>query len=235
VGQAERSRSVAEAFDASWAHMLRLPDWWPSASEVAFARLRREVVDADPPASSDYVDALGRSLRRWRAFRGARYDGARLADSLKAVAPYLDRWKGTSILTIRAKDVPDLFELFDAVREIKPTNRKWVATSKALHHLLPDLIPPMDNEITAPFFGRDSLPVGFDQANLVDAYRAFVDVARNPRFGIGPRKVRAAGREVPYPVVGSALQDCRVGLARVVDFAIAGFVLRHGRASLRSL
>jgi hypothetical protein len=235
LGQGERSRAVAEAFDASWSHMLLLPDWWPSPSEVALARLRREAGSAAALASSNYVDAIGRSLRKWRAFRGARYDGARLEDSLNAVAPYLDRWQGTSILTIRAKDVPDLFELFDAIREIKPTDRKWVATSKALHHLLPDLIAPMDNQLTAPFLGRESLPVLFDQAFLVAAYMALVDVVRNPRFGIGPRKVRAAAREAPHPVAGSAVQDCRVGLARVVDFAIAGFVLRHGRASLRSL
>ncbi len=181
-----------------------------------------------------YVDALGSSLRKWRAFRGARFDSKRVS-SLQSVAPLLSRWERTSILTIRERDVDDLFELFDAALEIKPTQRKWVVTSKTLHHLMPDLIAPMDNRMTAPFLGMGSLPATFESSFLVESYAAFIDLARNRGYGIGARQVRAAWREVPYGVGGASLEDCRIGLARVIDFAIAGFVSQHGGGELRPL
>jgi hypothetical protein len=140
-----------------------------------------------------------------------------------------------SILTLRPEDVEDLFQLFDVVREVKPTRRKWVITSKMLHHLLPNLIVPMDNQMTAPFLGRGSLPATFEASFLVESSSAFVDLAKNRRYGIGARRVRAVAREVPYQVEGAAPDDCRIGVARVVDFAVAGFVRDHGRAELKSL
>jgi hypothetical protein len=168
-------------------------------------------------------------------FRGARFDPGRFRASLEAVAPLVAPWEGTTILTIRNEQVRDLFVLFDAVREVKPTQPKWVVTSKALHHLLPDLILPMDNQLTAPFLGRPSLPATFDQAFLVESYVAFIGVVRDSAFGIGSRRTRAAASQVPYPVADASPRDCGIGLARVVDFAIAGYVLRFGQSTLRSL
>jgi hypothetical protein len=236
LGQLERNVAIAEAFDQSWSHMLGLRDWWPSPSQVACSRIWRQAGSVTTAlASSEYRDAIGSSLRRWRAFRGARYDPGRFDNAMRSAAPLLHRWEGTSILTIAVNDVGDLHDLFAAVRDIKPTERKWVVTSKALHHLLPDLIVPMDNRMTAPFLGRGSLPTAFDSAFLVEAYAAFLEVIRNPAFGVGARRIRAAGREVPYPVAGSTPTDNRVGLARVVDFAVAGFILRNVSASIRDL
>src|SRR5207248_4191341 len=130
----------------------------------------------------------------------------------------------TSLLRLRTGGGHDLFELFDAVGEVKPTERKWVATSKLLYHLLPDLIVPMDNLATAPFLGRSQLPVAFDTAFVEEAYAAFVELAT----GISAARVREAANAVPFPVSGAARQDCRIGMARVVDFAIAGYVRDHG-------
>ena len=235
MGQTERTRAVAEGFKRSWSLMLDSPEWWPADPQVECARLRREAGSgAVALSSNEYVEALGRSLRKWRAFRGARFDPERVSATLRSVAPLLRRWEGASILTIRTEEIEDLFGLFEAVRDIKPTRRKWVVTSKTLHHLLPDLIVPMDNQMTAPFLGRGALPATFETSFLVESYSAFVDLSRNRGYGIGARSVRAASREVPHRIKGAKLQDCRVGLARVLDFAIAGFVRQHGRADLRT-
>ena len=196
----------------------------------------READDAVAVVTSqDFVFQLGLSLRKWRAFRGARFDDGRFRKSLLAVAPMLPRWRGLSVLAIQPEDGQGLFELFDAVREVKPTKRKWVATSKLLHHLLPDLVVPMDNQITAPFLGRSALPATFEASFLQEAYSAFVGVATNRSHGIGVARVREAAKQVPFPVSGVAREDCRIGLARVVDFAIAGFVHNSGGLSLRRL
>ena len=236
MAQRDRTAAVAGAFDRSWVSIRRSRGWWPSAAEVRCARLRREAgSSAKALGTSAYVDALGASLRRWQAFRGVPFDGERFANSLRSVAPLLSGWEGTTILTLRPADGVELFPLFDALRDIKPTERKWVVTSKTLHHLLPDLIPPMDNQITAPFLGRSSLPASFDAAFLAGAYGAFIALGRDRAIGIGARRVRNAAREVPYPVEGERREDCRVGLSRVLDFAIAGLVPHAaGRAALRS-
>jgi hypothetical protein len=199
---------------------------------VACRRLLREA--ADPAAvvrSQDFAFYLGRSLKQWRAFRGSTFDERRLQRSLDRVAPLLAPWRGTSLLGLGRRDghdLVDLFELFDAVRDVKTTERKWVAASKLLYHLLPDLVVPMDNLATAPFLGRSPLPATFAASFVEEAYAAFVELAG----GIGAAWVRKAENAVPFPVSGAARQDCRIGIARVVDFAIAGFVLNDGRAAL---
>ena len=196
----------------------------------------REALDpVSVVTSQDFASHLGLSLKKWRAFRGARFDEGRLRESLDAVAPMLMTWQGVSILTLAPDAGQGLFELFDAVHEVKPTQRKWVATSKLLHHLLPDLILPMDNQITAPFLGRGALPATFEPTFLAEAYSAFVDLARNRGHGIGVRRIREAAKAVPFPVAGTRREDNRIGLARVVDFAIAGFVNAGGRVGLRRL
>ena len=233
MGQAERNRAVAQEFDASWSLMLTQRGWWPSPKQVTVARLLRESPStADALESTELVDALGSSLRKWQAFRGVPFDRERLQEALRALIPLLPRWKDASLLTIEEAEIGQLFTLFEAIREIKPSQRKWVVTSKTLHHLLPDLIPPIDNQLTAPFLGRSALPASFDPAFLEEAFAAFVAVARDPD-GIGGSRLRAASREVPYPLPSSDPIDGRIGMARVIDLAIAGFVLRHDRSTLR--
>ena len=227
--QARRTASVARAFDRSWSSILASPGWWPATPQVGCTRLLREA--ADPAAvvtSPDFMTHLGRSLRQWRAFRGARFDERRLRRSLDRVAPLLGRWVGTSLLRLRGEGGHDLFELFDAVGDVKLTERRWVATSKLLYHLLPDLVVPMDNLATAPFLGRSQLPVAFDAAFVEETYAAFAELASS----VGAARVRKAANAVPFPVPGAARQDCRIGMARVVDFAIAGYVRDQGRAAL---
>jgi hypothetical protein len=235
LSQTGRTAAVARSFSRSWDLLLGRRGWWPDERQVECARLLREAGSgAGAITSEEFVVALGASLRSWRAFRGVRFEHERVVRSLQMVAPMLGRWEGTSILTLRRDRVADLFELFEAIQDIKPTSRKWVVTSKTLYHLLPDLIVPMDNLMTAPFLGRSSLPATFEPAFLVEAYAAFVDLAANREHGIGSSAVRRAATQVPFPVSSASPEDCRIGLARVVDFAIAGFVLEHGRSALRT-
>jgi hypothetical protein len=232
--QERRNAAVAAAFDDSWTLIRQSRGWWPSRRETELRRLAREAGGVSAAVESPgFVDLLGASLRAWRAFRNARYDRDRLAGALHNVAPQLPRWEGVTVLTLPPGDVPGLFELFDAVRDVKPSQRRWVVTSKLLYHLLPDLIPPMDNMLTAPFLGRSSLPPDFGVEFVVESMSAFVDLARNRRYGIGARRLRAAAKEVPFPIEEAASTDSHIGPARALDFAVAGFVLRDGDEALR--
>jgi hypothetical protein len=63
-----------------------------------------------------------------------------------------------------------------------------VAGTKALHHLLPDLVPPMDRRWTGAFFGWwPADPQTRQTAIFTEAYRSFVEVARatNPSRSVG--------------------------------------------------
>ena len=232
VRAARRIAAVSAEFERSWSRLLAAPGWWPARSQVECTRLLR--ANPDPRevlTSADFLVALGRSLRQWKAFRGVPFEGARLAEAMSRVAPMLGEWRTVSLMHAAPRVGESLMQVFEAVRDVKPTARKWVATSKLLHHLLPDLVVPMDNEIVAPFFGRAALPAAFEASFLAEAYAAFVELAA----GIGARRLRTAANAVPYPVAGADRRDCRIGAARVVDFAIAGFVLEHGRTALRTL
>ncbi len=68
--------------------------------------------------------------------------------------------------------------------EIVDTKAPLVACTKALHHLLPDLVVPIDREYTQRFFGWHSPEFQYRQGEfLVQAFAAFADVARaaNPQ------------------------------------------------------
>jgi hypothetical protein len=229
-GQAARTAAVAREFAASWDAIAAEPGWWPDRAEVELARM---LIDAGSigaaVAREDYVRLLHRSLNRWKAFRGAVVSDEHLAGVLRAAAPALDRLRGQSTASFRMSRVPWLWEAFDALRDLRPSARKWVATSKTLHHLLPDIVVPMDNMITAPFLGRATLPERFDAEFLEQTYAALLDL----RDAVGVRRLHEAARSVPFPVPDARLRECRIGAARVVDFAIAGYVRRHGAAALR--
>jgi len=228
--RAARVAAVAGEFEASWEAITRERGWWPGRTQVELTRM---LADAGSVAAAverdEFVRLLRRSLNQWKAFRGVSVSDEHLARVLRDAAPAVDRLRGTTIAGLRRAGDPRLFEAFDAVRDLRPSARKWVATSKTLHHLLPDLIVPMDNMLTAPFLGRASLPDTFDAEVLQAAYASFLDL----RDAIGVSRLRGAAREVPYPVAGARLAECRVGSARVIDVAIAGYVVRHGARILR--
>lgn len=105
-----------------------------------------------------------------------------------------------------------LYELFDAVRDIKPTSVKLMPASKALYLLLPNLIPPMDSTYTAPFLtGRRGLPRGLDKTFLVDCFSTFSGIAK----GVGRGRLTQLASHQKFSV--------RLGLGRVIDFGICGY------------
>jgi hypothetical protein len=88
-----------------------------------------------------------------------------------------------------------------------------VAGTKALHHLLPNLVPPMDRQFTGAFFGWSTLdPQNNQTVILNEAFGAFVEIAGVTR---------------PSRLVGAGW---RTSSTKVLDNALIGYCKLHGLA-----
>ena len=131
----------------------------------------------------EFVKALHDTLRAWGlGTRGSKFC------PLEEFGPALRRASATlEPLEPRRIDADDLDiegsieSIWKAVESIDVTrnNAPLVAGSKALHHLLPDLVPPMDRAYTQRFFGWHNPQFQYHQAQrFSEAYSALVDVDR---------------------------------------------------------
>jgi hypothetical protein len=117
-------------------------------------------------------------------------DGLRLDD------PQLD------IQNISSK----LWQIMKSLK-INQDNTKLVACSKALHHLLPDLVVPIDRTYTGVFFNKDNYAFQFAQEKFLSlAMDNFAIIAR----AVNPAKF----------VVDKGWNTC---LTKVIDNAIVGY------------
>jgi hypothetical protein len=90
--------------------------------------------------------------------------------------------------TLNIQDVSD--RLWHIVKELNivENNAKLVAGTKTLHHLLPDLVVPIDRVFTGGFFGWHGSDLQYRQRGcLVQAAECFARVARavNPAQYVG--------------------------------------------------
>jgi len=97
--------------------------------------------------------------------------------------------------------------------DIGKARRKIVSGSKALHHLLPDLVPPIDNAYTLEFFGKRII----SEANEEHAFHFMY-----PRFReIGVACKGAIDKRLAQPT------DWDTRITKVIDNAIVGYVRAH--------
>jgi len=90
------------------------------------------------------------------------------------------------------------------------TKARLVAATKALHHFLPRLVPPMDRAYTGAFFGWSPQKIqGNEQQFFKLAFPSYAEVAE---------------RVQPEQHVGDGWNT---GIAKVVDNAVVGYCKRH--------
>lgn len=193
------------------ADVRRIPaDWTPGGLAAEAFEIRWREGAAGAVADERFRELAFRALRGpWRAFRGARVSRDDFDGALDRVSPLLSHLEPVTIADYDADEhLPPLLDAFRAVSDVKPTRAKWVASSKTLYFLLPDLVPPIDNEFTGRFLRRSGvrLPQGIDEASLRAAFEVFSRLARLA----GPRRLLRLSRSFTPPI----------GMARVVDFAI---------------
>lgn len=98
------------------------------------------------------------------------------------------------------------FAFEDRVNGGNETGVRLVACTKALHHLLPNLVVPMDRQFTGAFFGWNTHDWQTKEERLFkSAFVVFREIAHKAR---------------PSQYVGAGWNT---GLAKVLDNAIAGY------------
>jgi hypothetical protein len=147
--------------------------------------------------------------------------------AFRSLRPEVRRLLDVTLLTYRPEQhLGDVATLFVKLRGIKDVERNWVATSKALYLLLPDLIPPMDNLFTKPYLGQWPLGPNGRRGRCDEATIAFLEHAFAHFSGIArsanPTTLDRLANLRWHPDAAAGVP--RFGLARVVDVAIAGFV-----------
>ena len=101
--------------------------------------------------------------------------------------------------------------------DIVDNQAKLVSGSKALHHLLPDLVVPMDRAYTQKFFGWHNPVFQYSQQDCFrEAFYAFAKIARN----VNPEKfVQTGWRSSRTKIIDNAL----IGMICAQNFPITDF------------
>jgi hypothetical protein len=97
---------------------------------------------------------------------------------------------------------------------------KIVAGSKALHHLLPELVPPIDREYTIRFFYQHKTLSRGDQSTFAEIY---------PHF----HRIAVACRDQIETRIGRQMQ-MHTSITKVIDNAIVGYGLKHLKGNKQS-
>jgi hypothetical protein len=139
-------------------------------------------------------------------------DFAQITTALRETAPTLQRLWPLRITTLTGQAAHDAATLaWDVIAHVKVSTSRTqiVAGSKFLHHVLPDLVPPIDRQYTFTFFIGQKM-VRSDRAAFLDWFPRLADIGTYCREPI--QDVIARGGFMA------------TGEAKVIDNAIMGFI-----------
>jgi hypothetical protein len=136
------------------------------------------------------------------------------ADSLAGAADAVGRLDGQRLLDLADGQVGDVgTQVWQAISSLKlsVSVTKLVVNSKAVHHMLPALVPPIDREYTLRFFyGHKNLSRGEE--------RTFRQMF--PLF-------HRIGRACANSIKGAVGRGFNTSETKVIDNAVVGFVLKE--------
>jgi hypothetical protein len=165
----------------------------------------------------EYVYAV---LPAWGMHRMGRQkakvgDFADMVRSLQAASLAIEELWPLRITEVTPEDADSVARrVWDVIASLKvsTSETKIVAGSKTLHHVLPDLVSPIDRQYTFQFFtGQKQASIGEKRAFL-EWFLYFAEIGRICRAEIADAIARNG--------------FMATGLAKVVDNAIVGFMLR---------
>jgi hypothetical protein len=187
------------------------------SSRAAFASAAEAVID------SRFADAVRDVLREW----GVGSRGTELVPSdvfhgeLRKLVPHLAELEQAQIED-RALDMPRIasivWGLLDSIclvtKHGQPVRNRLVSGSKALHHVLPALVFPIDREYTQTFFNWHNPQFQYNPRGCFEViFLALAETAR----AVKPRRF-----------VGEGWMSSPT---KILDNAIVGYCVKHGLKS----
>jgi hypothetical protein len=207
-----------EAFDK--ANPFTGPSWYFHHKTLAV--LRQHGTACETLRSDEFFESLYATLTAWGLHRmGQR--GAKLRElpeimqTFRAQEEAIRNIQSLSITDMPIADLPAIVsKLWTILRALRvgAGKTKIVANSKALHHLLPDLVPPIDRAYTLRFFYDNTTLSKGDEVAFKEIYPFFHQMALACQKQIHDHLGRG-----PW----------NTSQTKVIDNAIVGFVLEHLR------
>ncbi len=161
---------------------------WKS-NHIPTIRLRRNyALPSQAASNSDFCFHLDRTLSQWGAKRLGAIGSTEFVSQIKKAAGKLDSLSSLRIESIDYNIDESASDLWEVIAELRITagDARLVSGTKAIHHLLPDLLPPMDNEYTGSFFfypgaiyRKSSKGERLEGKYFKAMFPAFVDLARD--------------------------------------------------------
>lgn len=167
----------------------------------------------------DFFEHLYATLTAWGMHRMGR-SHAKLADideirdSFAEQAAAIGEIESLRLRDLSTDDVDDVGSKLWAIIEdlrVSTSQTKIVAGSKALHHLLPSLVPPIDREYTLRFFYNHKTISRGDKATFLEIFPLF-------------REIAALQGDQLERFVGTGMNTSET---KVIDNAIIGYVLNR--------
>ena|GEM_PF-1130595 len=184
-------------------------------------RRHREAIDLRRSLGLDaalhdrrFLEALYGTLRAW----GIGIRASRLLPPDRFAAALLREeglLRSLSALSLEELEDPSpiaakLWALIDRIGVVE-NDARLVAGTKTLHHILPDLVPPMDRRWTGQFFGWSVVRAQYQQeAIFLEAFVALATAARATK---------------PSRLVGTGW---RTSSSKIVDNAVVGYCIAAG-------
>jgi hypothetical protein len=169
--------------------------------------------------SDQFLDYLYATLASW----GMHWMGpggpklakmSQIKDSLVAQEASIREVQSLSMCTIPSAHVSHVtsavWDILDSLW-VGTSRTKLVANSKALHHLLPDLVPPIDRAYTLRFFYDNKTLSKGDEATFKEIYPYF-------------HRIAVTRREQIMSHLGTGMNTSET---KVIDNAIVAFVRTH--------
>ena len=171
--------------------------------------------------SDEFFDYLYATLTAWGMHRMGQGntklgDIEELKRSFRLQTPSIRQFENLVITDIDKTDASEVAEdLWSVLSQLKVSvaEAQIVANSKALHHLLPSLVPPIDRSYTYNFFYNRTLLT-------LEEREAFQEMYSRLQF------IAVANKEQIQARVG---RQWNTSVTKTIDNAIVGFVLKELR------
>ena len=190
--------------------------------------LRRQLGTASAALADDgFLDSLGETLKAWGvgSHNSILAEATEFRRQLRNQAEKITALDGILIDDADASTGDQIWRIIRSLdivlsrQTLKPTQSKIVGGSKALHHILPELMPPIDRTYTAVFLLRTESYHFQNPSQETETFRIAFESFRTIANLANP--VKYVGRH-PW----------NTSRTKVIDNAIAGFVAQV-RAEIR--